>query len=104
MANKICERCKKDLPKADFEKTRLNCRACTSMERNISKSSSPHKYLKNLWSHLKYSREKTEGMVFEITPEDLSELWNKSKRPLFVVRGLYDVAQGWRKTEHERVD
>ena len=77
MANKICERCKKSLPKADFEKQRLHCRQCVLAERNITKSSSPYKYLKNLWSHLKYSREKEEGMLFEITPEQLDELWDK---------------------------
>jgi hypothetical protein len=77
MANKICERCKKSLQKADFEKQRTHCRQCVLAERNITKSSSPYKYLKNLWSHLKYSREKEEAMRFEITPEQLDELWDK---------------------------
>ena len=39
--------------------------------------SSPYKYLKNLWNQLKYSREKEEGMLFEITPEQLNDLWDK---------------------------
>jgi len=77
MANRICERCKKNLPKKDFEGQRSICRPCGLSVANISKSSSPYRYLNHLWSQLKYSREKEEGMVFEITSEDLHDLWNK---------------------------
>jgi len=77
MADKICDRCEKSLPKKDFESHRRVCRACALSLTNIAKSSSPYKYLKNLWNQLKYSREKEEGMLFEITPEQLNDLWDK---------------------------
>ena len=47
MANKICDRCEKSLPKKDFESHRRVCRACALSLTNIAKSSSPYKYLKN---------------------------------------------------------
>lgn len=77
MAERVCNRCKKSLSKEHYEAKRAMCRPCTGAVRNIAKSASPYAYLQNLWSHLKYSREKEEGMIFEITPEDLHELWNR---------------------------
>lgn len=83
MAKKKCSRCKKTFEESYFEVAakgssylRSVCKSCRNVEQNKKRSSSPESYIRHTYSQLKYSRKtKNPELEWEITPEDLIELW-----------------------------
>jgi len=84
---KTCKDCKKTLPIEDFEilesrhgdgkkYRRSICRPCKTNRKSKQISTSPESYLKTLAIQLRSSRRR-EGVVFQVTDEEIVSLWAK---------------------------
>jgi len=76
--DRTCEACGRELPIGRFETTkdgwtRAQCRECVGTMRNKSVSGSYEMYLRRLLTKARSARKDTHA--FEITPEDVIELW-----------------------------
>ena len=72
---RTCRVCKKSLPLHRFETEGLTkSKLCRSRDREKRFTKSHIRYLKNLFGQLKSNRTK-QGMTWNITPEDIYELW-----------------------------
>ena len=85
--SRVCTSCRKEKPLDSFETSikkegkisrSRKCRQCRAMSRNKNRAGEPAKYLKLIFSQLKYSRKKDNPeLPWEIEKEDLLALWEE---------------------------
>jgi len=75
--------CKRQLDVSEFREGRNNCMACRNAQLEERISGSYEAYLRNLYTHsksnIKCGRRAKSGLDWEITPEDLINLWEKQQ-------------------------
>lgn len=81
---KTCARCQKDLPIASFERhaqgsTRNVCRPCKTATNRQQRSTGYEPYLSNLLSKSKHSSKVRGFTGYEITVEQLVDLWQRQE-------------------------
>jgi 5-methylcytosine-specific restriction endonuclease McrA len=104
---KKCPVCKKTLPDEAFEMhkkarkdgsvltyPRNRCRECHQKKTNEAKSSSPKKYLSNLYTHLQYSRKTRDKKIWEVTREEILDLWDKQEGRCALTNQLMTYKKG----------
>lgn len=88
MGKRICTSCNKKFPDKKFEENtnpkgiyfRSTCITCKNELANKKKSSSPEKFIRHLYTQLKYSRKKKNPEFgWDIEPEHLIERWEEQK-------------------------
>ena len=74
-----CSSCRKDLPLTAFVKPNKQCSVCKQHHNEARISNTYHSYLNNLFNQSKTTNGRTRNLEWQITLDDLVELWEKQE-------------------------